>query len=181
MKDENINESLELEENADYVVLTMDDGTQHNFYFEDEFDYKDKKYLCISPAEEIEDLPEGELLIYEVNDEDDDYMLKPIEDEKLLEEVYNEYCRRYDEEMEGCDCGCEHDHCDCCDDDDYDDDDFDFDEDEDIYEVVCPTCGDSIMLNEQMVEEGSMSCPNCGELLEFDLEDEDEEEDPDKE
>ena len=31
MKDENINESLELEENADYVVLTMDDGTQHNF------------------------------------------------------------------------------------------------------------------------------------------------------
>ena len=118
MKDENINESLELEENADYVVLTMDDGTQHNFYFEDEFDYKDKKYLCISPAEEIEDLPEGELLIYEVNDEDDDYMLKPIEDEKLLEEVYNEYCRRYDEEMEGCDCGCEHDR--DCDDEDCD-------------------------------------------------------------
>lgn len=129
MKDENINESLELEENADYVVLTMDDGTQHNFYFEDEFDYKDKKYLCISPAEEIEDLPEGELLIYEVNDEDNDYMLKPIEDEKLLEEVYNEYCRRYDEEMEGCDCGCEHDHCDCCDDDcDCDDEDCDCDE-----------------------------------------------------
>ena len=68
-------------------------------------------------------------------------------------------------------------------DEEWDDDgaDFDFDEDHDLYEVVCPTCGDSIMLNEQMVEEGSMNCPNCGELLEFDLEDEDEEEDSDKE
>lgn len=64
----------------------------------------------------------------------------------------------------------------CCGDDDYDDDDdFDFDDDDELYEVVCPTCGDSIMLNEQMVEEGSMNCPNCGELLEFDLEEEDEE------
>ncbi len=116
MKDENINESMELEENADYVVLTMDDGTQHNFYFEDEFDYKDKKYLCISPAEEIEDLPEGELLIYEINEDDGEYMLKPIENECLLDEVYKEYCRRYDEEVECCECG--HEDCDCCCDDD---------------------------------------------------------------
>ncbi len=60
---------------------------------------------------------------------------------------------------------------DCCDDecDCYDDED-----DDDIYEVVCPTCGDTICLNEGMLEEGSMTCPGCGELLEFDLDDEDE-------
>ena len=56
-------------------------------------------------------------------------------------------------------------------------------DDDDLYEVTCPTCGDTICLNEQMIEEGSMNCPNCGELLEFDLEDEDEaeEEAPDEE
>lgn len=58
-------------------------------------------------------------------------------------------------------------------DDDFDDefdDDFDIDDD-DLYEVVCPKCGDSILLDSGMLDEGSMSCPNCGEELEFDLDD----------
>ena len=53
------------------------------------------------------------------------------------------------------------------DDDDEDEDDFS-DEDE-YYEVVCPTCGDTICLDEDMLDEGEISCPNCGEHLEFDL------------
>ncbi len=60
------------------------------------------------------------------------------------------------------DCCCDDDDCDCCDDDD------------ELYEVVCPSCGDTICLNEGMLEEGSMICPGCGELLEFDFEDDDE-------
>ena len=64
--------------------------------------------------------------------------------------------------------------CDCCDDDcDCGDDDCDcFDDDGDFYEVSCPTCGDTICLDEGMIEEGSIKCPNCGELLEFDFDDE---------
>ncbi len=58
------------------------------------------------------------------------------------------------------------------DDDDYDDsDDEDFDDDDDYYEVICPTCGDTICLDEGMIEEGSIHCPNCDELLEFDFDD----------
>lgn len=67
---------------------------------------------------------------------------------------------------------------DCCDDyDEYDDDDdYDFDDDgEELYEVCCPTCGDTIQLGEAMLEEGEMTCPNCGELLEFDFDDEESE------
>ena len=66
------------------------------------------------------------------------------------------------------------DDCDECDeDDDWDDDDeFDFDDDDDeLYEITCPTCGDTILLDEGMIEEGSMNCPNCDELLEFDYDD----------
>ena len=72
--------------------------------------------------------------------------------------------------------------------DDYDEDDYDFDdEDEDyeegfdfgdeettIYEVKC-ACGNIIDFDEETLEEGSIECPECGELLEFSLEDEDEE------
>ena len=56
--------------------------------------------------------------------------------------------------------------------DDFDDfDDEDFDGDEELFEVTCPTCGDSILLDSGMLDEGSMNCPNCGEELEFDLDD----------
>ena len=52
---------------------------------------------------------------------------------------------------------------------------FDFgDEDSIIYEVEC-ACGERINFDEETLEQGSMTCPNCGELLEFSMDDEDEE------
>ncbi|MBQ8622218.1 MAG: hypothetical protein IJ422_07890 [Oscillospiraceae bacterium] len=71
---------------------------------------------------------------------------------------------------------------------DYEDDELDgWDEDEDyeegfdfgdeettIYEVQC-ACGEIINFDEEVLEQGSMTCPNCGETLEFSLDDEDEE------
>ena len=52
---------------------------------------------------------------------------------------------------------------------------FDFgDEDSIIYEVKCP-CGNIINFDEETLEEGSIVCDECGELLEFSLDDEEEE------
>ena len=52
---------------------------------------------------------------------------------------------------------------------------FDFgDEDGIIYEVTC-ACGEIINFDEEVLEKGSMTCPNCGETLEFSFDDEDEE------
>ena len=62
------------------------------------------------------------------------------------------------------------------DDESYEDEGFDFgDEDSIIYEVKC-ACGNVINFDEQTLEEGSIVCDECGELLEFSLEDEDEDE-----
>lgn len=73
---------------------------------------------------------------------------------------------------------------------DYDDDDFDFEDEEDdfedegfdygdedttIYEVEC-VCGEIIDFDEETLEAGSIICPNCGETLEFSLEDDEDEE-----
>ena len=70
-------------------------------------------------------------------------------------------------------------------DEDYEDEDFEdeWDEDEDIeegfdfgdeettiYEVEC-ACGEIIDFDEEVLEQGSMICPNCGETLEFSTED----------
>ena len=49
---------------------------------------------------------------------------------------------------------------------------FDFgDEETTIYEVEC-ACGEIIDFDEEVLEKGSMICPNCGETLEFSTEDE---------
>ena len=49
---------------------------------------------------------------------------------------------------------------------------FDFgDENSTIYEVEC-ACGEIIDFDEEVLEKGSIVCPNCGETLEFSLEDE---------
>ena len=52
----------------------------------------------------------------------------------------------------GCDCDC-------------DDDDGVF------YEVTCPTCNETVCVSEPIILDGGIECPNCGENLEFDLED----------
>ena len=47
------------------------------------------------------------------------------------------------------------------------------DEDSTIYEVQC-VCGEVINFDEETLEKGSMKCPNCGELLEFSVEEDEE-------
>ena len=62
------------------------------------------------------------------------------------------------------------------DDEDYDEEGFDYgDEETTIYEVEC-ACGEVIAFDEEVLEEGSMICPNCGETLEFTFEDDEDEE-----
>lgn len=50
-------------------------------------------------------------------------------------------------------------------DDDCDEDDFEGE----LYEVTCPSCQETLCLDEDMLDEGEIDCPNCGEPLEFDL------------
>lgn len=44
---------------------------------------------------------------------------------------------------------------------------YDSDEEE-LYQVICPTCGEIIYLDEELLSEGSTVCHACGEELEFD-------------
>lgn len=56
------------------------------------------------------------------------------------------------------------------DDEDYEDEDDEEYFDDDVYEVECPNCHDIIYLDESMLEEEEMACPNCGTRLEFEFE-----------
>lgn len=72
--------------------------------------------------------------------------------------------------------GCDDDECDCCCGDDDDDEDLEDEMDDCYYEVTCPSCQETICLSEDLIAEGKIDCPNCGETLEFDLDGIEEEE-----
>ncbi len=53
---------------------------------------------------------------------------------------------------------------------DEDEEDYDEEIDGELYEVECPECHDIIYLDESMLEDEEMNCPNCGTRLEFEFE-----------
>ena len=94
-----------------------------------------------------------------------------------MEELYDELSAQVDEidqdladvesdVYDGDDCDC----CDCDDDCDCDCCDFE-DEDNPFYEVTCGACNQTLNVSEDVLLEGEIECPNCGELLEFDFSD----------
>lgn len=113
-------------------------------------------------AHDIEDLEENAWNLGEAIDQVSDD-LADIE-EAVYDEDYDEDEDDDDDECGGC--------CGCCD-----------DEEPVFYEVTCPACGNTITIDEDVLDLGSIECPNCGEELEFDGievdEDEDEEDEND--
>lgn len=62
-----------------------------------------------------------------------------------------------DEDEDECDCGC------CCsEDDDYE------------YSIVCPSCNEELLLEDEDLEAGVLQCPSCGETLELEFDEDDE-------
>ena len=121
--------------------------------------------LCEEMALEIEDIESdiGELADYcEELDED----LGDVEEVLLDMDEDDDCCCDCDD----CDCDCDDCECDCCCD------------DEDYYEILCPSCGETICFDESAFDEESLLCPACGSEIgeifdedEVEFENEDEE------
>ena len=81
------------------VELTTDDGRVLKFFIVGTIEYKGKMYSAFEPAEEIEGVSEDDLIIFELSGDDEETAeLLPVEDETLLEEVFEEFCRALEED-----------------------------------------------------------------------------------
>jgi hypothetical protein len=58
----------------------------------------------------------------------------------------------------------------CCDDECCGHDDY-------AYEVTCPSCDAEIVIDEEDLDKGSLVCPGCGETLELEFDEDDEDDD----
>ena len=84
---EELDEELDLEEEV--IELVDDEGKVIKFKLLDVTEYKGEKYTLLLAAEPNEEIGEDEVVIFRLNEEE--AVLEPIEDEKLLEEVFEFY------------------------------------------------------------------------------------------
>ena len=81
------------------IELITDDGKKLKFYVVGTIEYKGKNYSAFEPAEQMEGIEDDDLVIFELaGDDEETCELLPIEDEALLDEVFEEFCRVLEEE-----------------------------------------------------------------------------------
>lgn len=89
----------ECEVDDEIVEITTDDGRNIKLFLIGTIEYKGKYYSAFEPAQEIEGMTEDDVVIFEVGGEDEESTeLLPIEDEGLLNEVFEEFCRALEED-----------------------------------------------------------------------------------
>ena len=112
-----------LMDDDDLIDLVDDNGRHLKFFHVGSTQFLNKWYAFFMPAEDIEGVDESTVVIFEViKDDKGEEALIPVEDELILEQVYEKFCREMEEEADsaeaeemegGCCCGHHHGE-DCC-------------------------------------------------------------------
>ena len=87
-----------LTEKEELIELIDDDGKIIKFKLLDVTEYKGEKYTLLLAAEPNDEIADDEVVIFRLNEKEE--TLEPIEDEALLEEVFEFYQSEVDEEEE---------------------------------------------------------------------------------
>lgn len=89
---ENMNEE-------DDIIILHNEATDRDeeFYHLATLDVDKRWFIVLEPAEELDDIQEGEVLIYEIVEGKDQDEMVPIDDEKLLQKVFDEFLKMQDD------------------------------------------------------------------------------------
>ena len=90
-----MNELSDEDEN-EIIELIDDDGNQLKFKILDVLKYKGEKYAFLIEAEPDGEFTENDVVIFRLNETEE--ILEPIEDEKLLDEVFEYFVNEPDDE-----------------------------------------------------------------------------------
>ena len=104
-----------MEEDDDIITLYNEETDKdEEFYHLATLDVDNSWFIVMKPVQKLDDIEEDEVLIYEIgeNEEGNDVFLA-IEDEDLLQRVFDEFMAEVEKMEGGCD-GCDDEHCSCC-------------------------------------------------------------------
>lgn len=90
-----------MEEQNTLVTLIDEEGKEVEFDLVATFDYEKKRYAALLPMDDVEGVGEDEVVILEIVKSADGEIYRPIENEVLLDEVFNEFLEILDEMADG--------------------------------------------------------------------------------
>ena len=103
---EKYHENITSDELQDVVELVGENGEVLKFYHIGTIEYKDEWYAFFQPSEPLEGVDPDEIVIFRISGDENGEVLSPIEDEQLLDEVYEEFMRELAEDDEDCSGDC---------------------------------------------------------------------------
>ena len=117
MKDKDFEKDIELEEDLEdaEIVTLLDEetGKEIDFVTIASLEYEGKLYVFLTPEMPDENIGEDEIVIMEVVEKDGEETLEFVEDEELLNKLFDAFQAEMDSEDEyGDECDCDCDDCD---------------------------------------------------------------------
>lgn len=97
---ENINNNIPEEEAEGIVTMVNEDGEKHNFLHLDSFEMNGTTYVVLLPADEGDEDCEDVLIYTLFVEEDGSETLMPIDDEKELDDAFEEFKSRMSDEYD---------------------------------------------------------------------------------
>lgn len=94
-------EMMDNEFEDEVIVLQDENGNEIEFFDVGHIPYEDKEYIFLEPVEGSEGFEEGELLIFEYGEDEDGYeTFKSLNDEKLLQKLFDMFMELVPEDEE---------------------------------------------------------------------------------
>lgn len=83
----------EMDQFEEVVVLVDEDGNEIEFYQIAVVELEDKLYACLEPTSKLEGFEDGDLLIFEIDVSDDEEQFLPVENQDIVDAVFNEFLK----------------------------------------------------------------------------------------
>ena len=100
MNDNEILENTAENEEFDNIIeLTDEDGSTLRFEYLDLVEYESKEYVVFLPLDDEDEDAAAEVVILQLEEHDDEEEYLTVEDESILEAVFNIFKDRYKDEL----------------------------------------------------------------------------------
>ncbi|MDO4543061.1 MAG: DUF1292 domain-containing protein [Clostridia bacterium] len=90
-----------MEDRDTFVTLLDEDDNEVLFDLVLTFDYENRRYAALLPVGEVEGVGEDEVVLLEVVKENGEETFRSIDNEILLDEVFNEFMELFEELVDG--------------------------------------------------------------------------------
>ena len=90
-----------MEEQNTLITLIDENGREVEFDLVATFDYEKKRYAALIPLDDIDNVNDDEIVILEIVKTADGEQYLPIQNDILLDEVFNEFLEILDEMADG--------------------------------------------------------------------------------